>query len=156
MKKKLAASIIILITLCFSDTNSKKSSISRIDTIIIPETTETSHFNLVSEESNQSLSWWKRNEANLIGAIAGSFFGAVGAGLIALYSIKRTHKNNIEIEKSKLIEIRKEKDKIYCGLLFMIISEIHYQKIDTEKIEKLINEFVRITKVTYFKKVKTE
>jgi len=146
MNKKLAISMIVIITLCFSDTNIKNPSISKIDTIYVPVPSDTMHFNIVSKESNPPLNWWEKNEASLIGAIAGAFFGAISAGLIALFSIKRTHKNNFEIEKSKFIEDRKEKEKKYCGLLFMIISEIYFQKKDTELIEKEIKEFIRVTK----------
>jgi len=146
LKKILAISIIFLLTLCFSNTNIEKQSISRIDTIYVPVPVDTMHFNIISKNSAPSLSWWQKNEAGLIGAIIGAFLGAIGAGLVAYFSIKRTHNSNIEIERNRMIDVRKEKEKKYCGLLFMIISEIYFQKNETELIEKEINEFVRVTK----------
>lgn len=146
MNKKIVISLFILITLCLSNTNLNKPSISKTDTIYVPVLVDTIHFNIVSKDSNTIISWLKRNEASLIGAIIGAFLGAIGAGFVAYYSIKRTHLNNIEIEKGRIIEIRKEKDKKYCGLLFMIISEIYFQKKDTELIEEEIERFIRVTK----------
>ena len=52
--------------------------------------------------------------------LLGTFFGALCSGLVAYYSIKRTHKNSLEIERQRTLQIKELHEKQYSGFVFAI------------------------------------
>ncbi|MBU4446810.1 hypothetical protein KJ656_17295, partial [bacterium] len=74
------------------------------------------------------------------GQIAGSFLGAFFAGIIALLSIRLTHKKNKEKEKL-------HNENVYCNRLKGIHSDLTSHQHYTDNLSKLLLELNRITNV---------
>jgi len=91
----------------------------KVDTVYIPVPSDSLIINVKSREYPEQ-TWWDRNQS-----VIGSTIGAFLAALIAIYTVWRTFKNTKEIEANKNKSRRIEKEKTYCGLLFMIYGELH-------------------------------
>jgi len=72
----------------------------------------------------------------------GSFLGALFAALIALYSIRKTNKNNIELEIRKYNTQKKKKENQYCGVLYAIFADLKAHKKIHDNLSKEIDEFL--------------
>lgn len=118
------------------------------DTTYLPVPSDSMSFTVKSTEYLPKLSWWDRNEASLLGAIFGALVGALAASLIAHYSVMRTHKNTVKIENEKIAMIRRTKENIYCGLLFMIYSEIFGHRNLAPILKESISLFLDTTEAT--------
>lgn len=88
----------------------------------------------------------------LFGALIGALFGAAGAGLIALYSIKKTHQNSTELVERQLsfqTDVRQSDEnfkrinleKLYCGLLYMIHRDLNSHEEYSKLLIKSINGY---------------
>lgn len=98
-----------------------------------------------SDEStiNNILSFFERYQS-FIGSIIGAFLAA----LIAIYSIKRTHKNQILLENEKILNNRHIEEKVYCGFLFSVYSVLLNHKEISKALTRELNAFAENVKYT--------
>jgi hypothetical protein len=76
------------------------------------------------------------------GILLGPFLGSLFAALIAIYSIWKTNKNNLELEQKKFDTQRQISENTYCGVLYSVYSELlAHDKID-ENIHSEIDQFL--------------
>lgn len=80
----------------------------------------------------------------LIGAFIGAFF----ASLIAIIAIKKTHKNQIELENDKIHYKRYQDEKVYCGFLFSIHSVLLNHKQFLMTLKKELEGILENAKIT--------
>jgi hypothetical protein len=119
MKIILYMLIILFAETAVSQTHSNKDSLSsnhKSDTAIVSlNPINSGHDSLkiyiVSEPA-------KNNP--FIPVLLGVFFGTLGSGLVAYYSIKRTHKNSLELEKQRLLQAKELRERQYYGFVFAI------------------------------------
>ena len=81
-------------------------------------------------------------------SLIGSFIGALLASLIAIYSIKKTHKNQILLENEKVFNQRHINEKIYCGHIFSIYSILINHAQISIMLKRELNAFANHVKVT--------
>jgi len=137
--KMLKTLLFFSITICVYSALAQDSSATS-DTNFISLPLDSLRFVVQSAEYSPGQNWWQKNVASLLGALLGTF----GAGLIAYFSIKKTFKNSNIIEKNKFQVSRKEKEKKYCGLLFMIFSEFAAHDHDTPRLRNEIDDFLKL------------
>ena len=108
-----------LIFLCFFlfiNLNAKDST--KVDSVIstkVSESTRPDSINYVKILREDSI--WITYQG-----LIGAFVGSMLAALIAIYSIRKTHKNQIFLENEKIHNKRHIEEKIYSGFLFSVYS----------------------------------
>jgi viroplasmin and RNaseH domain-containing protein len=75
----------------------------------------------------------------LIAVFLGSFFAA----LIAVYSVWKTNKNNIELERKKYNTEKEIRENLYCGILFCIYKELQIHDNIFENLKSEIEQFLQ-------------
>jgi hypothetical protein len=76
------------------------------------------------------------------GSIIGALTGAFLAGIIAVYSVWKTNKNNLELERKKYNTQKEVEENKYCGLLFAVFSDLYAHKKISENLDSEIQEFL--------------
>jgi len=79
-----------------------------------------------------------------LGALVGSMLAAV----IAIYSIHKTHKNQIFLENEKIHNRRHIEEKIYSGFLFSVYSILLNHKEISKALKRELNAFAENVKIT--------
>lgn len=134
-----------LIFLCFFlfiNLNAKDST--KVDSVISTEVSESNQpdsINYVKILSEDSI--WITYQG-LIGALVGSMLAA----LIAIYSIRKTHKNQIFLENEKIHNKRHIEEKIYSGFLFSVYSILLNHKEISKALKRELNAFAENVKNT--------
>jgi hypothetical protein len=78
----------------------------------------------------------------------GALFGSLLAAIIAIYSIKKTHKNQIFLENEKIHNRRHIEEKIYSGFLFSIYSILLNHKEISKALKRELDVFAENVKET--------
>lgn len=88
-------------------------------------------------------------------SIIGAFLGSSLAGLIAYYSIRRTQKNQIDLENEKIKVERYQEEKVYCGYLYSVwaIMQGHQSFLTglRRELNFILKDFESLGKIAYDK-----
>lgn len=76
------------------------------------------------------------------GALIGTFLGAFFAALIAIYSVWRTNRNNLELERKKYNTQKQITENTYCGILFSVHTELLAHDKISENLNSEIEQFL--------------
>ncbi|OGU34486.1 MAG: hypothetical protein A2068_12050 [Ignavibacteria bacterium GWB2_35_6b] len=94
------------------------------------------------------ISFWEKYQS-LIGALVGSLFAA----LIAIWSIYRTHNNQINIENEKIRISRSHAENVYHGFIFsvhtILINHEHFLNSLTEELRNILANAKKTGKLAY-------
>jgi len=137
MKKYL---LILFCSLLFINLNAKDSTIvDSVSATKVLEATQPDSINYVKILNEDS--FWITYQG-FIGALVGSMLAA----LIAIYSIRRTHKNQIFLENEKIHNRRHIEEKIYSGFLFSVYSILLNHKEISKALKRELNAFAENVK----------
>lgn len=73
--------------------------------------------------------------------LIGAFFGSLIVALIAIGSIRKTHKNATELFNKEKLHERERNERLYCGLLFIIAQELDSNGRTSKLLLKDINTY---------------
>lgn len=113
-------------------------SISTINDSLIAQSDSISYIKIITDDS-----FWITYQG-LIGALIGSMLAA----LIAIYSIKKTHNNQIFLENQKILNNRHIEEKVYCGFLFSIYAILLNHQQISKKLKSELSGFLNYVKST--------
>lgn len=88
----------------------------------------------------------KKNTFQQYPSFFGALIGAFLAGIIAIYSVWKTNRNNLELERKKYHTQREVKENIYCGILFSIFTDLHAHTKISEILKTEIEDFLEYYK----------
>ena len=133
--------LIISITAVFgSDCKSAVVDTLRlIDTTFIPVPVDSMKFVISEVEWDGEQPWFIKNSGSILGSTIGALLGALGAFIVAIFSINKSHTKTAE-------HAQKSAERKYCGTLFLMAGEIRNHEQKTKALRKVIKRFVNVTK----------
>lgn len=78
--------------------------------------------------------FWQKNLGTILTTLLGSLLGAFFAGAIAVYSIRKTDKNNRNVENRRRDKDKLRQTNLYCGVIYLVVYELFNQNHLDEKI----------------------
>jgi hypothetical protein len=117
---------------------------NKLDTVYVAVPSDSMIVNVKSRELLPEQTWWDKHQGNMTGNMIGALLGALFASLIAIYTVRKTYLNTKKIEEEKITYNKIQRENTYCGLLFMIVSELRGHDMNTTRLREEIELFTNL------------